>query len=183
MAKVTCSIEGCGNPIRARGWCNKHYLRWLQYGDTDAIKVIRGDPEQQFWAKVEKTETCWRWTADIDRDGYTVFTVDNKFVHAHRWAYEHFVGPIPVRMTVDHVKKNGCTHRDCVNYLEHLEIVTSRENTLRGVGPSSVNSRKTHCKRGHEFTEENTHVATSGKRTCIKCRRRRKQERRKTHAG
>lgn len=29
----TCSIEGCGSPVRARGWCNRHYLRWRRSGD------------------------------------------------------------------------------------------------------------------------------------------------------
>lgn len=28
-----CSIEGCENPVQARGWCSKHYKRWSEYGD------------------------------------------------------------------------------------------------------------------------------------------------------
>lgn len=28
-----CSIDGCDNRIEARGWCNRHYLRWRRYGD------------------------------------------------------------------------------------------------------------------------------------------------------
>lgn len=28
-----CSIEGCGRPVRQRGWCNRHYLRWQRHGD------------------------------------------------------------------------------------------------------------------------------------------------------
>lgn len=27
-AKKPCKIDGCDNPHVARGWCNKHYLRW-----------------------------------------------------------------------------------------------------------------------------------------------------------
>ncbi len=30
-----CSIDGCGNPHQARGWCNKHYQRWLSRGDPE----------------------------------------------------------------------------------------------------------------------------------------------------
>lgn len=30
---------------------------------------------------------------------------------------------------------------------------------------------KTHCKRGHEFTEDNTYVDKRGSRTCRTCRR------------
>lgn len=33
MSKSTCSIDGCNNKVVARGWCNKHYLRWANHGD------------------------------------------------------------------------------------------------------------------------------------------------------
>ncbi len=28
-----CSISGCGRPVLARGWCNRHWLRWSRHGD------------------------------------------------------------------------------------------------------------------------------------------------------
>jgi 5-methylcytosine-specific restriction endonuclease McrA len=28
-----CSTENCNNKVVARGWCNKHYLRWKNHGD------------------------------------------------------------------------------------------------------------------------------------------------------
>lgn len=33
MADRMCVIDGCGNRHYARGWCNKHYLRWQKHGD------------------------------------------------------------------------------------------------------------------------------------------------------
>lgn len=30
MPERTCSIEGCGRAIEARGWCKAHYSRWLR---------------------------------------------------------------------------------------------------------------------------------------------------------
>lgn len=30
---TACSIDGCLDPIKARGWCRKHYLRWHRHGD------------------------------------------------------------------------------------------------------------------------------------------------------
>ena len=33
MNKRTCTIEDCGNKVVARGWCNRHYLRWSHHGD------------------------------------------------------------------------------------------------------------------------------------------------------
>lgn len=34
-----CSVIGCVRPIRARGWCDKHYKRWLKHGSTDIVSV------------------------------------------------------------------------------------------------------------------------------------------------
>ena len=38
-------------------------------------------------------------------------------------------------------------------------------------GPTAVNAAKTHCIRGHEFTEANTHLDHKGNRHCKACRR------------
>jgi hypothetical protein len=32
-----CTIQGCLNKARHRGWCNKHYQRWLRHGDTGTV--------------------------------------------------------------------------------------------------------------------------------------------------
>lgn len=46
-----------------------------------------------FWSKVERTDTCWLWTAATDRHGYGVFmpdtrrSGDRKIVRAHRFAF------------------------------------------------------------------------------------------------
>lgn len=54
--------------------------------------------------------------------------------------------------------------------LDHLELVTSRENTLRGVSPAAQRARRTHCPAGHEFTPENTYTQpSSGQRKCRTC--------------
>lgn len=37
-AKAVCRIEGCGKPVRCRGWCRKHYVGWQKHGDP--LKVI-----------------------------------------------------------------------------------------------------------------------------------------------
>lgn len=34
-----CLIDGCGNPLIARGWCALHYKRWKKYGDTSITKI------------------------------------------------------------------------------------------------------------------------------------------------
>lgn len=39
MRHGTCSIADCGAPVRARGWCNKHYQRWATYGDPTHVRA------------------------------------------------------------------------------------------------------------------------------------------------
>ena len=45
------------------------------------------DDAERFWAKVEKTEGCWNWTAGLNMFGYGQFGLGNKMVRAHRLSY------------------------------------------------------------------------------------------------
>ena len=84
----------------------------------------------------------------------------------HRLVYQVVYGPVPDGMTVDHI----CRNRRCVNWM-HLRLLSNRVNaTLNG------NALKTHCKRGHEFTPENTRYNTAGYRECVTCRRKQVRE-------
>lgn len=35
---MSCSVAGCEKPVRARGWCNSHYLRWRRCGDPLGLR-------------------------------------------------------------------------------------------------------------------------------------------------
>ena len=58
-------------------------------------------------------------------------------MYAHRWAWEQAKGPIPKGLVVDHL----CRVRWCCNP-DHMELVTNRENILRGISPSADHARK-----------------------------------------
>ena len=122
--------------------------------------------QARFWAKVEKTETCWLWSSSLTPGGYALFRVGETKIPAHRWAYEQSIGPIPAGLQIDHL----CRVRHCVNP-SHLEPVTARQNVLRGEGLCSVNAHKTSCIHGHEFTATNTYIRTAGGRRCRMCHR------------
>ena len=125
------------------------------------------DPEDRFWARVEKGDGCWLWTGARSGNGYGCMRVEGKVHSVHRLSYEWHIGPIPDGFTIDHVRERGCVSRLCVNP-DHLEAVTNRENILRSDSACAINARKTHCDRGHEFTEENTKVRPHG-RECRAC--------------
>lgn len=119
-------------------------------------EMSRATVESRFWAKVNKTESCWIWTGNKGA-GYGRFALTSRqFIGAHRYAYELLVGPIPAGFQLDHL----CRTPACVNP-DHLEPVTMLENIRR--------AKRTHCKYGHEFTPENS-LNHSGWRECRTCR-------------
>lgn len=124
---------------------------------------------------------CIEWRAGTNGIGYGILRLSpdegSRRVYAHRWFYEHYRGPIPAGAHIDHL----CRNTLCVNY-EHLEPVTQKENTLRGVGSPAQNARKTHCQHGHPLSGANLYVSPStGNRRCRECERERDRRRRPRH--
>lgn len=42
---VSCSISGCGRPVKSRGWCTAHYERWRRTGDPETPHRSPGRPQ------------------------------------------------------------------------------------------------------------------------------------------
>ena len=76
---------------------------------------------QRFWDKVNKTNTCWLWTASCNQKGYGHFNLDGVFYGAHRLCYEFYKGKIPEGLEIDHL----CSARNCVNPELGLHIFES----------------------------------------------------------
>ena len=169
-----CSC-GCGQetPIatrtrRERGQVKGQPLRYLLGHNSHELPPLI----DRFMERVRlRDDFCWEWTGgktsgQFDYPRFCVGKAD--YVLAHRWSYEYHVGPIPEGLTIDHL----CRNTLCVNP-SHLEPVTNVENVMRGEGACAVNARKTHCKRGHEFTPENTYRKTNPNgrpaRQCKRC--------------
>lgn len=108
--------------------------------------------------------SCWLWAHDVERRGYGQISYKNKTFMAHRVMYENTYGPIPEKLTIDHL----CEVTTCVNP-EHLEVVTMGENNKRSSVISTINSLKTHCSNGHEFNKENTYLYKGKWRQCRIC--------------
>jgi len=99
---------------------------------------------------------CLIWTGAIAKNGYGM--VGNK--GAHRIVYEAVHGVVLDRRQHVH---HACEVRPCVNPA-HLELLTINEHMTEH---RTING--THCKRGHEFTPENTKQVPGG-RACRACR-------------
>lgn len=176
QAITPCSIDGCDMPVRARGWCAKHYGRWQRHGNpvTKLNLFIQGTETERFWAKVDpcRTDGCIVWLGAKNSNGYGNFIdASGQSMQAH-----HFLAGKPTEgLEADHM----CRNRACV-WPEHIEFVSHRVNVLRGVSPSSVNAVKDCCGQGHPFNPENTYVrngARPGGRECRLCIRAREGRR------
>jgi len=108
---------------------------------------------------------CWIYHGCVSPNGYAYARFEGKPVSVHRLLYTRFVGQIPLDLQIDHLCRVKC----CVNPA-HLEAVTSQENTLRGIGPSAMNAKKTHCPRGHELIGNNVYLRLGRMRNCVLCR-------------
>jgi hypothetical protein len=138
---------------------------------TNPIRV------KYFWEKVNKDGPipkkhpelgkCWEWTGAKDKKGYGNFTVaKGKTSKAHRFSFKLAFGWL-----LDHPYQvhHKCENTSCVRPKHLIHLHGTRNNDL-STSPSAINKRKTHCKRGHEFTEDNIVRGSKGNRRCKSCR-------------
>lgn len=98
---------------------------------------------------------CWIWQLRVTPTGYgqisyTPIRGQSMITGAHRVSYIAFVGIISENLQIDHL----CKVRNCVNP-KHLEAVTSQENIRRSNARYKQQQARTHCPKGHEYTEDN----------------------------
>lgn len=143
--------------------------------------------EKRIFSKVTKDSNtgCWNWTGALLKNrGYGVINFRGKTETVHRIIYAWVVSPIPRGVgkgipVLDHVV---CDNPACCNP-EHVSLTTQKRNVLRGNSPMAINSRKTHCIKGHLLPENPNETWGKNRkgRRCVTCRlenvHRRKKER------
>jgi hypothetical protein len=123
----------------------------------------------------EPNSGCWLWEGAQTRGGYGCIRIHigrrkGIMKKVHRLAYEEAYGPIPDGLWVLH----HCDVPACCNPA-HLYVGTRADNTRDLIarkgplrGQPFLNTLKTHCPKGHSYTDANTYV-WGGMRHCLKC--------------
>lgn len=133
-----------------------------------------------FWSKVDKDGPtmdhcpelgpCWMWIGSLDKDRYGKLSSATKVYKTNRAARIAYIiadGSVPEGLEIDHL----CRNRPCVRR-SHLEAKTHHGNLLSS--PNTLNSRnraKTHCGKGHLYSDDNTQISPQGFRNCRTCNR------------
>lgn len=121
-----CSVAECGRTCKAKGVCEKHYMRLRRTGHLGSARHISFDRAEAFAVRVERDAAtgCLVWTGAKTPAGYGLMTRGGGgMVGAHRYAWERENGPIPTGAQIDHI----CHRRDCVE-ASHLRLADAPQN-------------------------------------------------------
>lgn len=125
-----CSVPGCDREYHCKGFCNKHWHKYHEYGDPLAARGPDKGVVDEFIRSTALPYTgsdCLIWPFNTDGHGYgTLNRKGNKQLKAHRVICELVHGSPP---TATHQAAHSCGkgHLRCVNP-HHLRWATRVEN-------------------------------------------------------
>lgn len=117
--------------------------------------------------EINNVTGCWEIKM---AKSYSCMRINGILVPAHRVFYTIYNGPISKGMIICHT----CDNPRCINP-NHLFQGTKKDNAVDASNKGRIKqgydwSRdKTHCKRGHAYSEDNTKWRKNGTRECIAC--------------
>lgn len=118
---ILCKVDGCSRKNKSRGMCQTHYQSWLR--DSKKGGQWSSAEVDSFWSKVDKSDSCWVWTAGTGRGGYGIISINAYPVKAHRFSWLLHKGEIPNGLGVLHT----CDNPRCVKP-DHLFLGTTVDN-------------------------------------------------------
>jgi len=118
---------------------------------------------------------CIEFTGSKNSSGYGLIRVKGVVYATHRIMAVSGRKMLPDSpLQIDHL----CSNKACMNP-DHLEAVTSSVNLKRAFdrgerprfAPNNANKAKTHCPKGHEYSEQNTYIwLKKNGRQCKTCK-------------
>jgi hypothetical protein len=124
---MKCDVEECLQSPQRRGFCYKHYRRWLKYGSALTIKrAPNGAPRQMIEQAIRyRGDDCLLWPFRTP-DGYGRIKEDGVNYLAHRIVCRRVHGPSPKdRPFATHKCGNG--HLGCLTP-KHLRWGSPQDN-------------------------------------------------------
>lgn len=82
--KPKCALSNCESVVTARGWCNKHYQRWLKYGDAEWLPECRS-----CGSKYEPPNSAKRYCADCLERGCAIDGCNDP-IWSRGWCGTHY---------------------------------------------------------------------------------------------
>ena len=164
-----CSMPDCTRVSRTRGLCKRHYYEAQDAGSLDSFHdPTRAPLAERFYRNLKVMPSgCVEWQLSRPSGLYGQIKFEGKMLKTHRVAWELANGPIPEGLMVCHT----CDNPPCCNPA-HLFLGSASDNmqdmVSKGRKPDH-NGPKTHCPRGHEYTEANTRINPRGSRVCRRC--------------
>ena len=126
--KRVCSIDGCGKPVIARGWCTAHWTRWKRHGSPEeGGKPIPKAGTCVKWLYAHATfagDECLPWPFSKNVHGYGKTRHFGSNMSAPRAMCILAHGEPPAQK---HHAAHSCGNRICVNP-KHLRWATAKEN-------------------------------------------------------
>jgi HNH endonuclease/NUMOD4 motif len=157
--------------------------KWLPVIGYETNYLISS--QGRIWSKPRATTRGGLMKLIVMPDGYRIvgLTLDgiqkNYFVHC--LMAETFIGPRPNQQVVRHL--DGHPENNSLSNIRYGTRVENSKDIIKH--HRNKNALKTHCPRGHAYTEENIYRDKRGSRTCRACVRERALERsyRKTQSN
>ena len=123
-----CSIDGCGKPHQARGWCSAHHARWRRHGSPEGrgTRTPRGEPLSFLLSAIEsaKPDACILWPYTRVGLGYGRVRHNGSMQLAHRLVCEMVHGAPP---SPTHHAAHRCGVHACISK-HHLRWLTNSAN-------------------------------------------------------